>query len=179
MKLFPALRTDDLSLRATPFRPGIEIHDDLSAGHPECVPPAGLFTELYCPADTQTIAIQYEVHGATSDEPIGWATLMELDPHAGHVRAGVFVDPCAGAELERTARLLTTNIAFAMWNVRKVYSWEIHGRRAWAAPAATPEGTLREYLHDGSHHLDMDVTATYRHAWDAQGAPLVEALVNG
>jgi hypothetical protein len=179
VQLLAALQTPDVTLAATPFRPGTDIHDDLAADHPRCVPHHDLFTELYCPADTRTIAMQYEVHGTGGDQPIGWATLMELDPHARHVRAGVFVDPCAGAATGRAARLLTTNIAFAMWNVRKVYSWEIHGSWAWDPPGATPEGTLREYLQHDSHHLDMDVIAIYRADWDAHGAPLVEELVDG
>jgi len=177
---FPYLRTDRVILEPAPFRSGVDLHDRLRSEHRDCVPDAELFVDLYCPEAVDSIALQLEVTATAGDErPVGYATLMDLDPHAQHVRAGVYVDPCAGQEVARDARLLTMNVAFATWNVRKVYTWEIHDHWTWSPPAATLEGTLRQFLHQGSHHLDMDVVATSRQSWDRWGASRVEDLIGG
>ena len=177
MSLFPSLCTDHILLEPTAFRSGVDVRGDLRAEHPNCVPDADLFIDLHCPEQVGAIALQLEVMAAEGDKPVGYATLMELDPHARHVRAGVFVDPCAGEEIDRAARLLTINLAFATWNVQKVYTWEIHGAWAWDPPAGLLEGTLRQFLHQGSRHLNMDVVATSRQDWDRLGVPQVKKLV--
>lgn len=180
MSLFPSLRTDHVELEPTSFRSGVDLHEQLRVEHPECVPGVDLFVDLYCPEQVGVIAMQFEVRTAGGEEGLlGYATLMDLDPHARHVRAGVYVDRCAGEEAATAARLLTVNAAFATWNVRKVYTWEVHGHWDWTPPAGALEGTLRQYLHQDSRHLDMDVVATARQDWDRLGVPRIEELVGG
>lgn len=181
MILFPHLRGSRIVLTPVPFRAGAEVHQQFADRDVAGLDHPDVFTELYCSRELYELAMQFEVRTADEDASVvGCSTLIHLDPHAGHVRAGVFVLPGAEhAPAAEEARLLTANYAFATWNVRKVYSWHVHGEQLWPEPLAVAEGTLREYLHDGHRYLDMDVLALYRTAWDDYGATRVEQMTAG
>ncbi|GAB3078328.1 hypothetical protein [Nocardioides zeae] len=181
MTLFPALATARVELEPTSFRSALDLQEELGLAPADAagMPDLDLVTELACPAEPGRIALQYDVRpgGADGGDPVGVATLWDLDPHAGHVRAGLQLAPGVADAVAHETRLLLLNVAFATWRVAKVYVHEVHGAWAWDAPGARLEGTLRDYLHDGSRTLDMDVVAVYRSDWDREGREVLGALL--
>ncbi|MGF1646453.1 MAG: hypothetical protein ACFCVF_05990 [Kineosporiaceae bacterium] len=181
MSLFPHVSTPLLALNPMPFRSGCDVHALFRGTSAGDLMHEDLFTAVYCTDNVSRVSMQFEIRQPdTTGALIGCSTLMELNPHAGHVRAGVFVTPdIEGGPEARHARLLTANFAFAMWNLRKVYSWQIHGEQPWPNSLAVREGTLRNFLHDGLRTLDMDVIALYRSTWDERGATMVDEISGG
>lgn len=167
--------TPAVELEPTSALPGRALWSQWSGQHAD-LPPLPLFLDLHCPKNPAKIAAQFHLWSLPDRTLVGTSTLFKLDPHAGHVRAGVYSVAGHHAEdIHEHALLLTLHRAFSIWNIRKVYLWAVAGTTVAPNGLTRHEGTLMDYLYDGERRLDLDIVAVPRDVWEAAGVPLLAA----
>ncbi|MGH9125732.1 MAG: GNAT family N-acetyltransferase [Acidimicrobiales bacterium] len=126
-------------------------------------------------------AAQFVVEWVANEQMIGYTSLHELDPSAGHVQVGVYSMPGGTAPgLGAEAALLTINYAFAMWPIRKVYCHTTEANMKYFGGAiskiARREGLLRQHKYFQGRSWDLQILAIYRDDWVRTGLPLAQRL---
>jgi hypothetical protein len=177
--LFPYTESRRVTLR--PAGPGdaAKAYEVLFRSGRGALPTVDRFVESF----GRSMAACFLVERKDTGELAGFTTLSDLAQPAGHVRAEVNLLPGQSDEVRADATALTTNFAFAMWRVRKVY---FHS----TDPSATSLGL------DGEHQAmvrteavfpdhayfygklwDVHVFAIRRDDWDTRGVDLLKQIV--
>lgn len=174
--LFPYVRTKRTTLRPMHASDAVAAYDTLRAAGVGALPRLEAFTRRH----GENIAAQFLVE--QRGEVAGISSLHHLDQNSRHVRFDLLVDPDRarhGVGVEAT--LLTTNYAFAMWNLRKVYFWADTATPAGFnpnQPLVKLEATLPQHIDNGDGEpSDAYVFALYRDQWDQHGFPMLQRLV--
>jgi RimJ/RimL family protein N-acetyltransferase len=128
------------------------------------------------------MAAYFLVRLKETDELVGLATISEPNP-AGHVRVEVNVRTDQPSGIVRDATALTTNFAFSMWRIRKVY---FHVTRSGVESLAfgeehtamvREEAVLRDHVFFHGCTWDVTVLAIHREDWNVLGVDLLKQLV--
>ncbi|MFF8786369.1 GNAT family N-acetyltransferase [Streptomyces sp. NPDC015125] len=105
----------------------------------------------------------------SSGDLLGFSTLHGLDP-AGHVSAGVYLDPHrARLGVGSEAIYLTINYAFAMFDVDKVIAQTTEatfGSVGLNSEKSAATRVLRDYLYFRGRHWDLHTFQTERSEWE-------------
>ncbi|MFI7443480.1 N-acetyltransferase [Nonomuraea indica] len=176
--IFPYLDAGTTALRPIDPLDGAAVHRFLSGHGLADAVSRDVLTELWASSPGEVVA-QFEVVPRDGGPPAGLSGLQRLDLNGGHVQAGVFVDPAAGAETGAAAAALTVNYAFSSWSVRKVYVWTVEqavGELSEVSGIVRREATLREFVYDGGELRDLNIFAVYREAWQSAGPDLLQRL---
>jgi RimJ/RimL family protein N-acetyltransferase len=129
------------------------------------------------------MAATFLIHRKDTEELVGFSTLSELAPPAGHVRAEVNLIAGQPEEILTEASALTANFAFAMWRIRKVY---FHATEASVASLGfggehsvlvRPEAVFPDHTYFHGRLWDVHVFAIYRDHWDTHGVDLLKQIV--
>lgn len=128
----------------------------------------------YCTSNVAAIDSQFSIREQGSDSVVGLVTYSDLDPHAGHVRLGVWTAESA-KNLRRDAALLAVNHAFAMWRIERVYLRRSDRDEPVLADLAVNVGRLREFVFDDGALLDLEVCEVLREVWDSVGVYMLDA----
>lgn len=126
-------------------------------------------------------AAQFVVERVANQQMIGYTSLHELDPNAGHVQMGVYAMPGGSSPgLGAEAALLTINYGFAMWPIRKVYCNTTEANMRYFGGAiskiARREALLRQHKYFQGRLWDLQIFAIYRDDWVRTGLPLAQRL---
>ncbi|MFG3440062.1 N-acetyltransferase [Nonomuraea sp. NPDC047897] len=176
--IFPHLDVGTTTLRPIDPLDGAGVHRFLDRHGLAGAVSRDVLTELWASSPGE-VAAQFEVAPRDGGPPAGLSGLHRLDLNGGHVQAGVFVDPAAGAETGAAAAALTVNYAFSGWSVRKVYLWTVEqavGELSGVSEIVRREATLRQFVHDRGELRDLNIFAVYREAWQSIGQDLLQRL---
>lgn len=165
--LLPHTSVPGVELRVSRVLGPEELHRVL--GGPEGLPSVDVLSQLL-PERTEAHAAQFTVELPDAGTTVGVVGLHTLDLTSGHVRAEIHLAPTADASTVVATAALTVNYAFSMFPVRKVYLWTVdeEARVYRDLPVkAHREGSLIEYVADGTGHRDLTVFTIDREDWQA------------
>jgi hypothetical protein len=105
-----------------------------------------------------------------TDEVLGFSTLHGLDP-AGHIRSGVYLDPeRARLGIGTEAIHLSTNFAFATFNIDKLIAQTTEasfGAFGLALDDGQKEGVLHDHLYFRGRLWDLHTFRIERRDWES------------
>ena len=177
--LFPHTESQRISLQPASAKDAPKIYDILFRNGRAGLPLLDVFVESF----GRGMAACFVIRDKERGDMIGFTTLSELAPPAGHVRVEVNVAPGVPPEVRADATLLTVNFAFAMWRLRKVY---LHSVDASAAALgfgpghsslARSEALLSDHTYLHGRLWDVNVFAIARDRWDVDGVDLLKQIL--
>jgi RimJ/RimL family protein N-acetyltransferase len=177
--LFPHTESRRISMRPATAKDAPKIYDILFRSGRAGLPLLDTFVETF----GRGLAACFVVTGRESDRVIGFTTLSELAPPAGHVRVEVNMALGQPAELHAEAVALTTNFAFAMWRLRKVYlhstdpSLASLGFGPEHAAMIRNEAVFSDHVYQRGRTWDVSVFAIYREQWDTHGVDFLKQIL--
>ncbi|TDD37563.1 N-acetyltransferase [Actinomadura sp. KC06] len=126
------------------------------------------------------VAARFLVQRQDDGETVGYSSLHQMVPAAGHVEAGIYLDPeHIRSGLGAEASTLTLNYAFATWNVRKVYFQTTEASFDDFGPlldVLTKEAVLPNHVFFRGRLWDVHIYAVYREEWEQTGETFVSRL---
>ncbi|QFQ99412.1 GNAT family N-acetyltransferase [Streptomyces phaeolivaceus] len=154
LRFSPASNTDQTEFQRAILRTGIE------SIRPSVRPPTG--------TPNQRNAAFLVTHRSSGDI-LGFGTLHGLDP-AGHIRAGVYLDPeRARLGVGSEAIYLSINYAFAMFDIDKVLAQTTEatfGSVGLNPQNSKAKGILRDFLYFRGRHWDLYGFEIERSEWE-------------
>jgi hypothetical protein len=177
--LFPHTDSRRISMRPATAKDAPKIYDILFRSGRAGLPLLDAFVESF----GRGLAACFLVTSRETDEVVGFTTLSELAPPAGHVRVEANVAPGQPADVRAEAAALTANFAFAMWRLRKVYlhstdpSIASLGFGPEHAAMIRNEAVFSDHVYLHGRTWDVNVFAIYREQWDTHGVDFLKQIL--
>ena len=176
--LFPYAESKRIVLRPATTDDGRTVYDTLLRLGETALPTVDDFVEK----SMAGVAARFLVHPRGLDTPVGFAELVKLS-QAGHVQAGVHIEPGQDPSVQSDTAALIVNFAFSMWRVRKVYlrtartSLDHLGFTGDNATLVHREAVLGEHLFFQGRLWDEYIFSVSRDDWNDRGIEMLNDIV--
>lgn len=176
--LFPYAESKRIVLRPATVQDGRTVYDVLLRLGETALPTVDDFVER----SMAGVAARFLVQPRGLDTAVGFTELVKLS-QAGHVEAGVHIEPGQDPAVQADTAALIVNFAFSMWRVRKVYfrtartSLDHLGFDGANAGLAHREAIIGEHLFFQGRLWDEYIFSVSRDDWNDRGIDMLNDIV--